>query len=491
LLQERLNYLYEREWLDKQTKHITIYATFLNVEMGRPRLQSYMLTLSFARSGDVFRKLRLDTIFLNYWSGFTSYAADGVFAVMLIIVTSVEVRAMFRQRRKRKLWKHVRTGWFLLQGTTAAMGWIILLGYLYSNNQLGPLKKELDYIVAARDADTLAERNFLGDSFIDTAGKYASFAGNLAIAIAQYHLLLMMRFFVAFRAQPRLGVVVNTLEACMLDILHFLVILGPSGVAYAISGCFIFGKRLEEFSDIKSAIGYCFKIMTESNYDWPALSEEHFWTSALWVWSFMIFLAVLMLNMVLAIVLDVYSEQRKSAGKSENVIETFTSFYTVFKNRDRWVGTRKAIAALMTAPRMFSREEFLKLFPGMADQQANIIISDCLAAAQNIHAGPDQMKHTMRMAMALKVAMDQVAEAVDELDSGSYRPTEGVPELKQENWINEINKEMASQNHAMMSLQWQLQQLNWQWQSLDMAHGKGTVFNVSAVDASKATGKIL
>mmetsp|Transcript_24548 Transcript_24548/g.53408 ORF Transcript_24548/g.53408 Transcript_24548/m.53408 type:complete len:791 (-) Transcript_24548:33-2405(-) len=490
-IQERLNYMYQRQWIDKQTKHINFFATFLNVEMGRPRLQSFSLTLSFARSGDVFRKLRTDTIFLSFWSGATSMAADAAYFVLLMIVTVLEIRDIYKLQQKRKLSSYIRTGWFLLQWVTILVGWGIILMYQYLNLALGSLQDDLDALVDAQSADIPAETNLLGGSFIDNTSTWAYNATYLAIVVAQFHLLLMMRFFVAFRAQPRLGVVVNTLEACMLDILHFLVILFPSGIAYAISGCFVFGKRLEEFSDIKSAIGYCFKILVETEYDWPELSEEHYWTTGLWVWSFMVFLAMLMLNMVLAIVLDVYSEQRKSAGKSESITETIMSIWTIFRNRERWLGTRKIMDVMKDAPRMLTKTEFLELFPTMLEKQSSIIIESCQLTAQNIHAGPEQMKHTMRMAMALKVAMDDVGEAVDQLDGGTYQNQENLSQLSDEHWAYQIQKELTMQNHDMMNLQWQLQQLNWQWQAMELAHGKGAVFNMNGEEMKKEPLKVL
>jgi len=408
-------------------------------------------------------------------------------------VTILELRNVVRNVREKRLLKTMRTGWFMLQWAIIFLGWCILMGYQYTNLQLSAVSSSLEEVQAAQLGDVPPEYNDLGPKFHDDAGKLAYTSAWLRLFVAQYHLLLMVRFFVAFRAQPRLGVVVNTLEACMLDILHFMVILIPTFAAYAISGCFIFGRRLEEFSNIAAAMGFCFKILTETEYDWPALAEEHFWTTVMWIWSFMLFLALLMLNMVLAIILDVYSEQRKLTGKSETINETVAYAVTVFKNRSRWVSTGSMIEKLASLSRMVSREEFIKQFPGMPDVQIERVISECQQAAANIHAGPEQMKHTMRMAMALKVSMDKVADDIDELDSGSYLPPADDESMKnqQPSWLTELAQELGSQNHSMLTLQWRLQQLNWAWQAMDAAHGKGTVFDLAAVSDKKGSEKIL
>ena len=82
-------------------------------------------------------------------------------------------------------------------------------------------------------------------------------------AEAGYCLLCMVRFFTSFSAQPRLAVVTTTLEVSAFDIVHFLVVLAPTWFAYALAGCFIFGRRMEEFATIDASVGYCFKLMIE------------------------------------------------------------------------------------------------------------------------------------------------------------------------------------------------------------------------------------
>ena len=66
----------------------------------------------------------------------------------------------------------------------------------------------------------------------------------------------MVRFFTSFSAQPRLAVVTPTLEVSAFDIVHFLVVLAPTWFAYALAGCFIFGRRMEEFATIDACVGY-------------------------------------------------------------------------------------------------------------------------------------------------------------------------------------------------------------------------------------------
>merc|ERR1712241_124291 len=135
------------------------------------------------------------------------------------------------------------------------------------------------------------------------------------------NLLLMIRCFLVLEYQPRLAVVIATLKATSIDLAHFLIVFVPTFFAYAVAGMCIFGRRVDEFSSIERSVGTCFKIAMESEYNWDKLSEEDFVTSASWIWTFLLLIVLLMLNMVLAIIMDVYTEVRNAAGNSETVLE--------------------------------------------------------------------------------------------------------------------------------------------------------------------------
>jgi len=482
LSQERFNYLYERGWIDKQTKHVKVRAMLINGEVGRPRLESYQLILSFSRSGEVFAKLIVDTLFLEFWNGNVGMASDFVWVMMLMGATLFEMVSLCKKARERQLLKTMKTPWFILQWSILVIGWFIVAGYAFINLMMVDVKKDL---LAARDvltADTPPEQNALGIELMDVASGVNWYYMYLRLCIAQYHLLLMMRFFVSFRSQPRLGIVIQTLEVCLLDIIHFLVILVPVYAAYAISGCFIYGRRIEEFATIQGSMGICFKFLMETEFDWPLLAEEHFWTSAMWTWSFMVFLGMLMLNMVLAIVLDAYAEQRKLGGKRETIWQTFYGIVTVFRHWKRWVGTDKLQERFQQMNRFVTREDFLKVFPGMPEAQAELIMAKAQTMSAAVNAGPEHWKQVMRMAMALVVTMDRITDDVSELSTGTYVPAEDDASMKCKatTWLTEISQEMASQSHQMLALQWRLQQLQWAVQTLDMAHGKKATFDLSA-----------
>lgn len=264
----------------------------------------------------------------------------------------------------------------------------------------------------------------------------------------------------------------------MVDILHFLVVLLPTFMAYAISGCFIFGRRMEAFSTFDGAIGICFKMALEGEYDWPDLSTEHFWTASLWTWTFMLLMVLLMLNMVLAIIMDVYQEMRNNAGQSETVWQTVKNLFGRIYNWRGWVSNHKIEKELPQMREWVSREDLLMHFPGMCDRQLNALIHACNNERDISHN--EEHDGTLRMTLASKLAIDQIHEEIDQLyeayDAVTHPPMDHVPTIDRsepsKGWLQHISKQMAAQNHFMVTAQWQLQQLQWKWQAIDALHGQ-------------------
>merc|ERR550514_1215019 len=117
----------------------------------------------------------------------------------------------------------------------------------------------------------------------------------------------MLRFFKAYSGQPRLAMVTSTLTRAATDLFHFMIVFMTIFLCYSYSGMFLFGRRVEKFSTATYAVQTCFN-MVMGDFDWSELSEEHNFTAMMWFWSFMVLVVLVMMNMLLAIVMDVYTE---------------------------------------------------------------------------------------------------------------------------------------------------------------------------------------
>merc|ERR1719450_571521 len=127
------------------------------------------------------------------------------------------------------------------------------------------------------------------------------------LGITNYMLIIMLRFFKAYRAQPRLAMVTSTLYSASSDLFHFLIVFITIFVSYALSGVLLFGRRLKSFSSPMYALTTCFNLVL-GEFDWPDIAAEHPSTAMIWFMSFMVLVFLVMTNMLLAIIMDVYTE---------------------------------------------------------------------------------------------------------------------------------------------------------------------------------------
>merc|ERR1719316_595564 len=93
------------------------------------------------------------------------------------------------------------------------------------------------------------------------------------LLVADYTMIIMMRFFKAFKGQARLAVVTNTIVHASTDLFHFVIVFLSAFLTYTFAGTVLFGRRLKGFSSFQKSFGTCFAIAC-GDFDWTALSRE-------------------------------------------------------------------------------------------------------------------------------------------------------------------------------------------------------------------------
>jgi len=464
LILEHLQYIKAREWLDDQTKILKITAMLVNAEVGRPRLQKFTFTLAFSRGGGIFTKVRIDTLFLKNFPGVVSIVFDVLFCVFLVGFFMSECFQLGKAVARRQACKHIKKGWTLLQWITIIGGGAVVIGYLYEMTLRDAVRSAYERSVEAQVQDIPADIDTSGTMLLEEVEEMSWFIGNFRVVTGVFCLLLMVRFFTSFGAQPRLAVVTKTLEVSAFDIVHFLVVLAPTWLAYSLAGCFIFGRRMEEFATLDASVGYCFKLMIEGEYDWPYYSEENYFTTMFWMWTFMVLLNVVMLNLVLAIILDVYGAIRRETGNSETAWLTLWRMIIQLWYRRTWVRSGKLLEALDELPAEIRREDLQEKFPKICNEQLKILMESCHFQVSMDDREAAEGKRSMKMALSCKLALDKVSETVKALHEGTIET--GGQEGPGADWVKKIADEMAEQNHFMSSLRKRLETIQKQWEAI-------------------------
>jgi len=382
----RIRYYRDREWLDADTQTVKLSMYFLNSELGRPRLEQLTINFYFSASGELIYERALRPIFLKFWppgfAGLTTMMFDGSFVFLLLLNTGWRLFRVWISFVKSHMADHVSQPATLFELLNILIGW-----YCFMN--LWSLRNESALVV-----DTLSEVRFFGlqypptpemlqasDAFYDQAESSAKRFESVAFYWPWYTFLLQFRFFINFGAQPRLALVTNTIRAVVVDLVHFLIVLLPTFLTYAFAGNLLFGRRMREFSTLFQSLMTCFRIMIESEYPWDDLAAKDYITAGIWSWTFISLVSILMINMVLAIILDVYNEVHDNSAGSETIWETCRQVYNRFYHLRTWVSysqlKTKTDQNLPPAQCFIEKDDIRAIFPNIPDIELTTLFKNC------------------------------------------------------------------------------------------------------------------
>jgi hypothetical protein len=147
-----------------------------------------------------------------------------------------------------------------------------------------------------------------------------NYVRNLRLSVAVYPLIIIIRLFKSFAAQPKLAMVTKTLSSAIPDLLHFAVVFGSVFVTFTICGIVLFGREVGSFTTFNRALISCFRVML-GDIDWDELSAVGRTEAGIWLWMYIIVVVLLMLNMIIAIIMDHYEEIKTSSGHAETLLE--------------------------------------------------------------------------------------------------------------------------------------------------------------------------
>mmetsp|Transcript_31619 Transcript_31619/g.69236 ORF Transcript_31619/g.69236 Transcript_31619/m.69236 type:complete len:1071 (-) Transcript_31619:108-3320(-) len=123
-----------------------------------------------------------------------------------------------------------------------------------------------------------------------------------------YLMLLASKFFRAFRANPRLNVVIRTIIVARSDFAHFGIVFSVIFMMFASMGWVFWGKDMRVFSTLPRSMMACWRILMGADFvDEMELAGG---TSMAWLWvfSFQLLVLVVLMHLLLAIIIDTYTE---------------------------------------------------------------------------------------------------------------------------------------------------------------------------------------
>jgi regulator of replication initiation timing len=148
--------------------------------------------------------------------------------------------------------------------------------------------------------------------------------------LARYPLIIVLRLFKSFHAQPRLAIVTKTIQVSMEDLSHFLLVFACVFFGFVTSAVVLFGREVTELSNFFRCTIFCTRLIL-GDIDYDALKTPGRMLGGTWMIVFMVIASLLLLNMLLAIVMDSYSEVKSGSMSSQTL---FGQLSETMKNMD-------------------------------------------------------------------------------------------------------------------------------------------------------------
>jgi len=244
------------------------------------------------------------------------YVLDVVFVLLLVYIMKKELAEMWlmgRHGRSMQYW----TPWNVIDWVSIVLGVVICGLWIYCclAMRAGALEQIMDMGGMRLRSHIMDLEEAHLDQMMESLGKLRTGVTVLHAVVAVNTISIILRFFKAFAANGRLNVVATTFASSYEDIVHFLIVFLIMYLCMAVIAHILFGADVREFrtvSDSLNTVG----IVVMGEFDWyVALSDSPNLLPSgmprtlvvIWFFSYMFFVSIVLINMLLAIILERYS----------------------------------------------------------------------------------------------------------------------------------------------------------------------------------------
>jgi len=247
------------------------------------------------------------------------------------------------------------------------------------------------------------------------------------MAFAVYPFVLVSRFFKAFSAQPRLALVTSTLLRSATDIFHFGVVFSVVVFVFCLSAQILFGQELEEFANFSRSVQTVFRILL-GDFDWERMNRVGRIFAGAWFWAFMWLVDMVLLNMMLAIIMDVYTQVKGGIGADAETL--FSQASEIYR---RWralkAGKRMSLDDVLCAldptdlcdddddgvDEHITLQDFLTKVPGLSEKQAMRILVAATEMTDDTHRKSQSLADSMLDIRLIEDRLTNLHQSVEKL----------------------------------------------------------------------------
>ncbi|CAE7225330.1 pkd2 [Symbiodinium pilosum] len=342
----QVDFLETSKWINKNTRRWKVSFVTYNADFDILTISSIHFILS--RSGRIWKEISFMSLYMspyaNLWGLVWEILFFGSITTIFIEELLEIIRGLCARGTDGKC--RCRLGYFFMDYFTVwnAVDWCsiviayTLLGmWIHRCILLADLQTTLSTSLDVC-ASTPRDRNNC-DGMTEMVMAQATATGEIAsstsLVSSFYPFCILLRLFKTFSLQPRLAVVTRTLWMSFADLVHFGIIFLSVFLTYVFMAMGFFGRTVEGYADFGVAFITLFRSLM-GDADFPAMEDQVGRAIAgVFHITFMLCMLLILLNMLIAIIMDVYGETKRNAQFSDPVWNDIYDFFY------RWYHARK------------------------------------------------------------------------------------------------------------------------------------------------------
>lgn len=401
---------YPQPWIDEQTVRVEISFILFNPQYGI--YSAIGVNFFFNRAGHIHKFVSVQSAWADPFSQPMAHLAfmlfaDAVWLLSLLYVLIGETREVIsvirgsKDRFYKSLWDDYIGIWNMVDWISILIAFMVVLFYMFLYMELADVNEAFVILMRSSVEKESQEKYMAANlSFFEKVDNMMGSERRFRMSLCIYPMIVMLRLFKSFAAQPRLAVVTATLTHAGQDMLHFFIVFMSVYVCMAVNSVLFFGQDVEEFSTIDRAIHTCFRAMF-GDWDWPSMQEIGRVQAGVWFWIFMMIMVIILLNMLLAILMDAYTAVKESAANAQTLIQQIKEMDRRRKQYKRGERVRLTdvwnwfeadangdVKAVLSNDRSITADFLVSNVPRMKLNQAKRTLENSLKAKQEAETAP-------------------------------------------------------------------------------------------------------
>ncbi|CAJ1330623.1 unnamed protein product [Effrenium voratum] len=415
-------------WQNELSSLVSERTLVLGVEALLRNENSQLLTrvsVSFllSRGGAVFVQVRL--LSLHTLNDTTAMLCAGLWTVFLIGTIVVLLAQIVMAFSNGKASHHfTRMATYIQWGIVTVGVVIVILMFMERVEMIRAKGLVEDYLIQRPNvqASVLEDFDMSWFKLLHEVVYWASRAdSDLLVCIALFHILLLFQFLVASKGQPRLALLANTLEMAFQDIVHLFVVFLFIFSAFVIAGHILFGSKLKNFSTVQGAFGKSIEQVVSFKTDWDVVTEQDWWTAAIWIWLMIIVVSLVVINIVLAVIFDCYGKIRSGITSKDTLWTTIQRQFTAMRHMNKWYATVDLLTGINNCKsEVITQQGFREIFRDISDEQMEQIfeLAELRAVNDTIKGQPTLLGEAIA---SILLGIDDMRDGLRTVEDKSFK----------------------------------------------------------------------